>query len=467
MSNNNNTIYNSNTVRSYSPTVRTQNNNYNPFVDERETVSTKPPQYIPPASSSSSSSARLTAKEEKDRLRERYLEEEEDTKDQQPINDRYRTRNRINPYNVKPNSSPKDDLPPSYDEIAKSRKPYPRNEKHSSSSRSRSRPSASDTGGGSKSRKSKKKGPIAKNVDTIDKLDVTALFGGAFHHDGPFDACTPHRNKNTTTAPVLAFPKDGPNSTIKGGPLSSYNTKMNQMFGTENHDDEDDVVYSTDNMAKRGGNGEILIPPRAMMSTSSSDTLDAIKNRSDVGQFDTKQKVQLIHGPTSQGLGSTTFLDGAPAAPLAIKEDMRHRRHETLGRKKSLSQRLKGAASAALINRNSDDDDDDYDYDDTYEADFHGTNRRTAPNTQMNTRMNGNINGIPTGHGYNSVRGGSPSPIKNNTNTYVSTFPDGRNNEDEDVYMGVRFNDGSRAAKKDGSGNKFLQRVKSLKVSRK
>src|SRR3569833_4754356 len=41
-----------------------------------------------------------------------------------------------------------------------------------------------------------------------------------FHHDGPIDALTPHRNRNGKRAPKQAFPKDSLNNVLGGsGPL--------------------------------------------------------------------------------------------------------------------------------------------------------------------------------------------------------------------------------------------------------
>lgn len=52
-------------------------------------------------------------------------------------------------------------------------------------------------------------------------------------------------------------------------------------------------------------------------------------------------KTELVHGPTTMGLGSTTFLDGAPASSAAIKQDVinhaqESRRKNSIARKKSL-----------------------------------------------------------------------------------------------------------------------------------
>ncbi|KAG9127375.1 hypothetical protein FRC07_014539 [Ceratobasidium sp. 392] len=48
------------------------------------------------------------------------------------------------------------------------------------------------------------------HVDVIDKLDYSGIGAAMFHHDGPFDACAPARNKNKTKAPMYAFDGDMP-----------------------------------------------------------------------------------------------------------------------------------------------------------------------------------------------------------------------------------------------------------------
>ncbi|KAH7345204.1 Pal1 cell morphology protein-domain-containing protein [Rhizoctonia solani] len=58
-----------------------------------------------------------------------------------------------------------------------------------------------------KSRKTSPRPPAKKSnhVDVIDKLDYSGIGAATFHHDGPFDACAPSRNKNKTKAPMYAF----------------------------------------------------------------------------------------------------------------------------------------------------------------------------------------------------------------------------------------------------------------------
>ncbi|KAF5313210.1 hypothetical protein D9619_003493 [Psilocybe cf. subviscida] len=59
-----------------------------------------------------------------------------------------------------------------------------------------------------KPRSGKARPPNAKkgsqHADVIDRLDFTGV-GPMFHHDGPFDACAPSRNKNRTKAPMHSW----------------------------------------------------------------------------------------------------------------------------------------------------------------------------------------------------------------------------------------------------------------------
>ncbi|KAG7813718.1 hypothetical protein KL921_001264 [Ogataea angusta] len=174
-----------------------------------------------------------------------------------------------------------------------------------------------------------------KNLDTIDKLDVTGFFsGGGFHHDGPFDACTPHRNKDTKAAPVMAFPVDGPNNSIKGmAPKNNRDQQIDMVFGYN----EDEPIYTSKskNIQVSGkspySNGVVV--KRA--SASNSTFLD-LKPNPNVVAFDSNVKSAPIHGDTTLGLGSSTFLDGAPAYGVQEKKD-----GGELGRKKSLVDRLR------------------------------------------------------------------------------------------------------------------------------
>jgi len=52
----------------------------------------------------------------------------------------------------------------------------------------------------------------SQHSDVIDRLDFTGV-GPMFHHDGPFDACAPSRNRHRTKAPMLAW-SSAPNDPI-------------------------------------------------------------------------------------------------------------------------------------------------------------------------------------------------------------------------------------------------------------
>lgn len=370
--------------------------NTNPFLDDA--VYGSPP--IPQGNNNSKTNKHLSADEEKDQLRKKYSRETA-------------------------NAEMTRDLPPAYEEVTRPRKGYPKEkESYNASGTVHRSGGGRRTGSGeeyargehlsrrhhshrhhkdaSPSRKEKRKGKVVipKNVDTIDKLDVTGLFGGSFHHDGPFDAVTPHRNKNTKAAPVLAFPADGPNSTIGG--VTTKKSAMNEVFGVEEEDDDADLYNIRD---------------RSIGSTASVNTKDAIRgNVGDIKQVDVKSKTERVHGPTTYGLGSTTFLDGAPASQAAIRDDIRTHSHSNrsgIQRHKSLSQRL-GIAGE------------------------------------------GNRNNGYRSNGLSRTRSG---PTDDGHDRYRSSTNAG---DEEDIYLGL-----PQSSLKKSSGSKFMKRVRSLKVGRK
>ncbi|CDK26663.1 unnamed protein product [Kuraishia capsulata CBS 1993] len=231
-----------------------------------------------------------------------------------------------------------------------------------------------------RSSRSKKQTEIEKpeNLDTIDKLDVTGFFGGgAFHHDGPFDACTPHRNKNTKAAPVMAFPVDGPNSTIRGmGPLHTKEQQIDILFG--NADKADEMYASTAPIARTRSvpqqatsaptqqyttlqasqSQKRTIPPSSQALDPNSyshgalvddsrappvtNSVEVLKHDPSVVAFDANAKATPVHGTTTLGLGSSTFLDGAPATKAAIHEASTK---SELSRNRSLVNRMRKKSS--------------------------------------------------------------------------------------------------------------------------
>ncbi|KAF5375254.1 hypothetical protein D9758_000347 [Tetrapyrgos nigripes] len=55
----------------------------------------------------------------------------------------------------------------------------------------------------------------SQHADVIDRLDFTG--NAMFHHDGPFDACAPSRNRHRTKAPMMAWTGAG----ADGGPYAA------------------------------------------------------------------------------------------------------------------------------------------------------------------------------------------------------------------------------------------------------
>ncbi|KAI9737473.1 MAG: hypothetical protein M1834_009628 [Cirrosporium novae-zelandiae] len=171
---------------------------------------------------------------------------------------------------------------------------------------------------------SKSKKPNQR-LDIIDKLDVTSIYGtGLFHHDGPFDACNPHRNrKGSSRAPMQAFPKDSANNTMGGsGPVNSR-LDLDRIHGV-GPDAFDD--YST-KMAERP------VHPRGE-------------------SYDPTVTIQAIHGDESMGLGTSTFLEGAPASRKAMLQRRESENEQQalggggLSRKKSLAQKIRGISNS-------------------------------------------------------------------------------------------------------------------------
>jgi len=195
-------------------------------------------------------------------------------------------------------------------------------------------------------RTASKSGKPNKKLDVIDKLDVTSIYGTGckfdcssyhpihyadcllvFHHDGPFDACNPQRNrKREKYAPMQAFPKDSVNMVMGGsGPVNkTMDYDKFHGFGQEAHIDFNEAAVVDERP-------EALITRQEPSATFNPTTRHA------------------IHGDETVGLGTSTFLEGAPASRAAIQR--RESEFETqqfdeprtgLSRKKSLAQKIRG-----------------------------------------------------------------------------------------------------------------------------
>lgn len=232
----------------------------------------------------------------------------------------------------------------SHSDSARHRHRHDRHDRHDRHERSRRSHKSS-----SRHKSPKKPEPHnSEGLDTIDKLDVSAFFGGRFHHDGPFDACTPHRNKNAKAAPVMAFPADGPNNSMKAVNHNEKNSHIYLAFG-EGYD-QNEIVGTAGPGAQASG------IPKTNKTSDDPQSIYTPKENPSVTAFDANIKAEPVHGLTTAGLGSSTFLDGAPA-PRG-DDFLSPPSGGGLGRKKSLVQRLrKNSGSDAPSSRSSNDAD--------------------------------------------------------------------------------------------------------------
>ncbi|KAL2132027.1 hypothetical protein VTI74DRAFT_4286 [Chaetomium olivicolor] len=174
-------------------------------------------------------------------------------------------------------------------------------------------------------RENRDKKPVSRKLDIIDQLDATSIYGtGIFHHDGPFDALNPHRNRQgSRRAPMQAFPEGSLNNTIGGaGPLNArpdHATFLGQ---------QDDEAFKEWSKGAKDRNGEY-----------------SSKSKGEVPVFDPLSRGAVLHGDESLGLGTSTFLEGTPAARTAIQKREEERAaevmNEGLQRKKSLAHRIR------------------------------------------------------------------------------------------------------------------------------
>ncbi|RKF65732.1 putative pal1 cell morphology protein [Erysiphe neolycopersici] len=178
----------------------------------------------------------------------------------------------------------------------------------------------------SRSRRSNRK------LDVIDKLDVTSIYGtGLFHHDGPFDACNPHRNRQgSKRAPMQAFPKDSLNNVLGGG--GPINQRPDHAIFMGNKDGEAFNDYS------KGGVGVNDI------ETYDSSLIKSVHKRQESNVLSATTRGEPIHGEETLGLGTSTFLEGAPASRTAIQRraSLSLSTEPGLSRSKSLAQKIRG-----------------------------------------------------------------------------------------------------------------------------
>ena len=161
-----------------------------------------------------------------------------------------------------------------------------------------------------------------------------------FHHDGPFDACRPHRNKQPHKAPVAAFPADSLTNTLAGGLGEVPGLDRDKYFGLTPQEAFQDYGIAAAAPTRRTSD-----PERPVLWSLKEDA-DNGKVRPTVGirstSFDPRLKTEPVHGVESAGLGTSTFLEGAPAPKSAIERaGIEEEEGGGLMRKKSIVQKIK------------------------------------------------------------------------------------------------------------------------------
>lgn len=191
-----------------------------------------------------------------------------------------------------------------------------------------------------------------RRIDLIDSLDVTSIHGiGMFHHDGPFDACNPHRNrKGSERAPMQAFAKDSANNTIGGSGPVHKEINFAQFHG---RGDEGFTDFATSGAVKPQAEPGIEFESYAGSSAPLRRGPGVRPGIDRTSSFNPTSRVDPVHGEESLGLGTSTFLEGAPAARTAIQR--RESENEQipgmgnaggLGRKRSLAQKIRGISNS-------------------------------------------------------------------------------------------------------------------------
>jgi hypothetical protein len=172
-------------------------------------------------------------------------------------------------------------------------------------------------------------------------FSCTALILIVFHHDGPFDACNPHRNRKTKAAPMQAFPEGSANNTMGGsGPVNKH-MDLDRYHGRvpDGFHDFNSVNVVPPPMPETS---RVQRPSRQDRQPSADRGWDG-KQR--IEMIDGRQKIEMVHGEQSMGLGTSTFLEGAPvpASRLALQRATSEQDNGGgLSRKKSIVQRFRG-----------------------------------------------------------------------------------------------------------------------------
>ena len=147
---------------------------------------------------------------------------------------------------------------------------------------------------------------------------------------------------------MQAFPKDSANNALGGSGPVHKNIDFAQFHG---RGAEGFTDYST------SGVNNVITEPEPYAGSSAPPMRAGPGVRPGVDRttsFNPTAKVEQVHGDESMGLGTSTFLEGAPASRTAIQRRQSESEHHGgvfgggsgLGRKKSLVQKIKGISNS-------------------------------------------------------------------------------------------------------------------------
>lgn len=146
---------------------------------------------------------------------------------------------------------------------------------------------------------------------------------------------------------MQAFPKDSANNLIGGSGPVHKNIDFAQFHG---HGAEGFTDYSNSGIHHISGEPELYLGSSAMPMRNNPGARPGIDQ---TNGFNPRTKVEQVHGNESMGLGTSTFLEGAPASRVAMKRRESESDQQSgvtgigagLSRKKSLVQKIKGISN--------------------------------------------------------------------------------------------------------------------------
>lgn len=146
---------------------------------------------------------------------------------------------------------------------------------------------------------------------------------------------------------MQAFPKDSANNLLGGSGPVHKNIDFAQFHG---HGAEGFTDYSNSGIHHISGEPELYLGSSTMPMRNSPGARPSMDRTS---SFNPRTKVEQVHGNESMGLGTSTFLEGAPASRVAMKRRESESDQQSgvpgsgggLSRKKSLVQKIKGISN--------------------------------------------------------------------------------------------------------------------------